>query len=272
MLKNKLVQAAVLIGASALSQTAVAAGPIPRIVGGTLAPDHAYPFIVAIEYSRDGFQFCGGTLLTPTKILTAGHCLDTTEAVQIRAGTNNKTISPGDVIPVSDQVRHPKYDDNTTDYDVAIFTLATPVKLSDTVNVVQLPEACSSLKCITGLAKPGTMVRTAGWGATRKDGNNASDALRQVDLPLVSNTTCNSAVGGITSRMVCAGFSAGGKDSCSGDSGGPLFGYLPEARAGLQTGIVSWGLGYCGQAGLYGVYTRISNPEIREFIRQQSGV
>jgi secreted trypsin-like serine protease len=93
-----------------------------------------------------------------------------------------------------------------------------------------------------------------------------------VSLPLVSNATCQIAYGNsITSRMICAGVPAGGKDSCWGDSGGPLFAYFPEARAGIQTGIVSWGED-CGLPGYYGVYTRISNPDIRTFIRQKAGV
>lgn len=240
-------------------------------MGGFIAPNHAYPFMVAIEFAIDSFQFCGGTLVAPNKVLTAGHCLTTTEAVQIRVGTNNRTIIPGQVISVASQVRHPKYNDITLDYDVAIFTLASNVSLNDGQNLVKLPEACGSLQCIAGLAKPGTVVRTAGWGATNPNGTSPSLDLRQVDIPLTDNTTCNNAIGGITARMICAGLTTGGKDSCSGDSGGPLFGYLPSARAGLQTGIVSWGVGNCGDPGAYGVYTRISNPEIRTFIRNQTG-
>ncbi len=244
----------------------------PRIVGGTIAPNHAYPFVVAIERNSDNFQFCGGTLLSPTRVLTAGHCLATGVPIHIRIGTNNRTIDPGQLINVSARIRHPKYNGSTFDYDVAIFTLASAVALNDSKNLVLLPEACAGLECITGLAKPGTLVRTIGWGATQGDGSVPSLDLRQVDVPVVRNSVCNTAVGGgVSARMICAGFVAGGKDSCSGDSGGPLFGYLPGGRTGVQNGIVSWGVGNCADPNLYGVYTRISNPEIRSFIRQNSG-
>lgn len=242
-----------------------------RIVGGVVAANHAYPFMAAIEYASDGFQFCGGTLVAPNKILTAAHCVDTTEPVQVRLGTNNKTTNAGTLVNVTGQTAHPKFNSSTLDYDVAIFTLESNVKLNDNISLVELPESCASLKCITGLAKPGTTVRVAGWGSTKPDGSNASLALREVDVPLIDNTVCDTALGGITARMICAGPAEGGKDSCYGDSGGPLFGYFDGARAGLQTGIVSWGGALCGDPGTYGVYTRISNAEVRNFIRGQTG-
>ena len=56
---------------------------------------------------------------------------------------------------------------------------------------------------------------------------------------------------------------------CQGDSGGPLFAYIEAARAGLQTGIVSFGE-VC--ATHPGVYTRISDPSIRAFILKYAGI
>jgi secreted trypsin-like serine protease len=95
--------------------------------------------------------------------------------------------------------------------------------------------------------------------------------LKEVDVPVVANGICSKTVRGITPRMFCAGYSEGGKDSCQGDSGGPLFAYLPQAKSGMQAGIVSWGNG-CADPDQYGVYTRISDPEIRSFIRAKAGV
>ena len=282
MLVNKLTVKTLLVAALLFTPLQlISAAPAPRIVGGVLAPNHAYPFMVALEYVSDGFQFCGGSLIAPNKVLTAAHCIDTSEPIRVRIGTNNRNLEAGVLVNVlpqpQGQVRHPKYNSVSLDYDVAVFTLATPVVLNDSVNLAKLPEACTSLTCITGLAVPGTLVRTAGWGATNPNGSVPSVALRQVDVPLVTNGVCEAAVGDgippvdVTFRMMCAGFVAGGKDSCSGDSGGPLFGYYPPGRTGIQTGIVSWGVGNCGDPNTYGVYTRISNPEVRLFIRQQSG-
>jgi trypsin len=54
--------------------------------------------------------------------------------------------------------------------------------------------------------------------------------------------------------MFCAGLAAGGKDSCSGDSGGPIV----DASTGVLLGLVSWGQG-CAEAGFAGVYSRLGN-------------
>lgn len=59
--------------------------------------------------------------------------------------------------------------------------------------------------------------------------------------------------------QMCAGGKAG-KDSCTGDSGGPLMAKDNSNRARPYTylaGIVSFGVQDCGSAGIPGVYTRI---------------
>lgn len=252
-----------------------------RIVGGSPATERAYPWLVALEDST-GDQFCGGTLISKNKILTAAHCSfsgtnrfqDPVRYLRVRVGSD-KRGSGGQVFNVTSHVVHPKYNPIALnyDYDVAIWTIKTttanPVTLSDSVNIVKLPEACDDLACFTGVANPGTTVLTAGWGSTSDGSEELSPDLLDVSIPIVSNAECESAYGGgaITERMICAGVE--GKDSCQGDSGGPLFAYIPEARAGLQAGIVSWG-DAC--ATTYGVYTRISNPEIRAFIRKYANI
>jgi len=65
----------------------------------------------------------------------------------------------------------------------------------------------------------------------------------------------------VTPRMICAGVSEGGKDSCSGDSGGALV--LKNSRK--QVGIVSWGYG-CAEKNYPGVNTNLADKEIHDFI------
>lgn len=240
-----------------------AASRISRIVGGTLAPRHAYPWVVALE-STSGFQFCAGTLISPTKVLTAAHCTDLVSPVNIRVGTNS--LVKGTLIPVASQKAHPKFNESVFDYDVAIWTLKKPITLSAQVNLVTLPQE--------GLVKPGTLLRTIGWG-TLTEGGISPTQLRQVDVPAVANEVCNQPISygkSITTRMICAGYVKGGKDSCQGDSGGPLFGkYNATTRKAVQVGIVSNGEG-CARPHKYGIYTRITNPEVRQFIKQEAGV
>jgi secreted trypsin-like serine protease len=249
----------------------------PKIVGGTEAADHKYPFMVSVEYQVDNTQFCGASLITEKKILTAAHCITDDngriikDKIQVRLGTNVLNDGLGTVLNVKTISRHPLYNPYTLDYDVAILTLKTPVTLDDNINVINLPKACQSIDCLTGLVTPGTSVRAIGWGLTSAEGNG-SDILLQVDMPLISNIDCQTTnTEEIKDSMICADGTHQNPmgDTCQGDSGGPLFAYIEAARAGLQTGIVSFGEDCATHPG---VYTRISDPSIRAFIVKYAGI
>jgi len=48
------------------------------------------------------------------------------------------------------------------------------------------------------------------------------------------------------------------KDSCEGDSGGPMTVSEDKTMKYFQVGIVSYGPSICGTKGLPGIYTRVS--------------
>jgi len=84
-------------------------------------------------------------------------------------------------------------------------------------------------------------------------GGSLSDVLMKVTVPVVSDEDCRKAYGhdDILDTMLCAGLEQGGRDACTGDSGGPLM-------CGSQlSGVVSWGH-YCAEAGYPGIYTQTS--------------
>lgn len=96
--------------------------------------------------------------------------------------------------------------------------------------------------------------------------NESNALLRATTVPKVNEKICADAYswfGGITERMICAGYTKGGHDACQGDSGGPL-------RCGdLLVGVVSWGKG-CAEPNYPGVYSRIS--VVRDWINDITGL
>ena len=112
-----------------------------------------------------------------------------------------------------------------------------------------------------------------GWGHTTpialnsSEGATYSDNLKQLQVPIRPRKTCVKALESVgedpaqfTDTMFCAGFNRKMRDTCFGDSGGPLMrklwvDSLNETRW-VQIGIVSAGQG-CAVPGLYGFYSHI---------------
>lgn len=67
--------------------------------------------------------------------------------------------------------------------------------------------------------------------------------------------------------MICAGTEQGGKDTCFGDSGGPLT--CPQNGTRQLAGIVSFGAG-CAKPNYAGVYARVT--AVRDWIKSIAGV
>lgn len=98
-----------------------------------------------------------------------------------------------------------------------------------------------------------------GWGKTEL-GVRSQDLL-QVQLSLINTEECAEMYKRITKiwyKQICAG-GKDGKDSCGGDSGGPLQapGVYKQNLKYIQYGIVSFGPQSCGTSGKPGVYTNI---------------
>ncbi|RDI27604.1 S1 family peptidase [Lentzea flaviverrucosa] len=215
-----------------------------QIVGGTRASTSTYPWVVYLATSS-GFQYCGGTLVAPDKVVTAAHCTvgDSASAVRVVAGRDDKNSTAGTVARVTRIWIHPSYRDVTRGYDVSVLTLDR--NLSQT----PIPFATSA---DSALYTAGTSSTILGWGTT-SSGGSASRYLLRATVPLTSNSSCTGSYGSDfnSTHMVCAGYAQGGTDTCQGDSGGPL------VAGGKLIGITSWGEG-CAAAGYPGVYARVS--------------
>ena len=92
----------------------------------------------------------------------------------------------------------------------------------------------------------------------------SSNVLLKVAIPVVPLEQCapvyNQTAVQVTSRQICAGGEAG-RDSCSGDAGGPLMseGEINNGHRFVQYGIISFGPSNCGTRGYPSIYTRVSH-------------
>jgi secreted trypsin-like serine protease len=233
------------------------ANPDTGGIGGTRADPGEYPFQVALLFSdvqdRWSAQFCGGTLISPDTVLTAGHCVVGARArdIDVLAGTNRLLPGGGQRVHARAIRLHPGYDDATIENDIAIIQLGVNLPYETITPAVAGQE---------GLYPPGTMATTIGWGDRdiRLDHQYYPLYLREVEVPIVSDDDCSAAYPGelFVDQMVCAGDMVdGGEDSCYGDSGGPLM--VPDGDDWLQVGITSTGRG-CARRPYPGIYTEVS--------------
>ncbi|MFI9171898.1 S1 family peptidase [Streptomyces lincolnensis] len=231
--------------------------PSPRIIGGTEQADGAHPFMAAVlfkgkEAPTDRW-FCGGSLISPTVVMTAAHCVVGLAPEEIET-TVGRTVmsdeSQGQLRNVSDIVVHPRYDNVEVNYDAAFLTLDKPVT---GIAAVRLPTAGTD-----ALIRPGALATVIGWGNTDTEITAYADRLRAVDVPILSHAECTATYPEYDKEIkVCAGVE--GKDTCQGDSGGPMIRKI-QGRV-YQIGITSYGLG-CAEQGAPGVYTYTGSDEL----------
>ena len=269
--------AAFLLAAVSLALPAQASALEPRVINGTPS-DGSDAYLVALldaaQYRDEGgfqAQFCGGTLTTPTIVVTAAHCvredngtISLPQSIVVAVGGDLESPSLR-TYPVTSVTVHPGYVADSAIYDVAVLTLGTPVTGATTLTPLRPEETAAVMVS-------GAPLRVVGWGNTSTTDDVFPSRPVAGSVTLFPDTACGGGgdftLNGVHFRgfgsadadpqiEVCASGVRADRaivDSCSGDSGGPLISGI--GAAARLVGIVSWGQKCSGRTP--GVYTRVS--------------
>ncbi|XP_077573475.1 transmembrane protease serine 9 [Stigmatopora nigra] len=222
-----------------------------RIVGGVAAHRGEWPWIGSLQYQR--VHHCGATLVHRKWLLTAAHCFKSDASPShwaVSLGSVLRSRLGTMVIPIERVLIHPDFNGTSMDYDVALLELLIPAPVSDTIQPVCLPSPAHNFW-------EGAECYISGWGSMR-EGGSLTSMLQKAPVSTIKQTDCQESYGeNLTPHMMCAGYMQGGKDTCLGDSGGPL---TCREGSGLWfiAGVTSWGHG-CGRVGFPGIYTRVTS-------------
>ena len=245
----RLTIKSLLITAVSLTMLAPAATasaqPTPMIVGGGNATE-TYTFMAALS-STDGWG-CGASLIRPTWIITAKHCVtldngdaSTPGSLSFRIGSLDQD-SGGSTAQAKRVIRY-----GTDDADVALVELTAPV--------AQKPID------IAASAPVGTATRIIGWGCqTDACDGPQNPVLQQLDTSILADSACG---GG--QFYLCINNPDGWRGACYGDSGGPAV--IKNGSAWVLVGATSGGSGKCGENPSF----YVNLPNVRSWIESYAG-
>jgi len=264
-----------------------------RVTGGLNTQFGDYPFVALLGYKKinqnRGREYdynCGGAVINEYYILTAGHCMirRNPDVVilgehDLRQDPDGSNVAKRTVIEIEEITIHEDYSKTLQGgvgpNDIALIRVKHPIPFYNPRNPKE-----SNVKpiCLPWNSNdPGRKIidgdnlQVLGWGrvtnnkilhAENRVRLGAGNAILQyLDVPAISKRKCKEYEAFRnydlkSSLQLCAGGEVG-RDSCSGDSGGPLIQQANTDTPWFLVGVVSFGTSKCG-TGTPGIYTRVS--------------
>lgn len=252
--------------------------PAPRILGGTAESGSKAPWIVklvaadtkkpVVPGKKYASYECSGTVIAPTWILTAAHCVfgEGANSIYPYPASSLRAFAPG--VPgemrtflskgkrITKIYSHPLYLRTNGAYnaDIALLKLAAPIAGA---KAMALDDGSADLSV-------GAEVRAYGWGVTDRAGERDAETINAAWLTVQgepSDATCgvwDIQYGSWSPSFLCT---TGGADKavCAGDSGGP-FAKLSATGVPTLVGVTSYGSSseFCGTSEAPTVGTRVA--------------
>ncbi|CAB3384776.1 Hypothetical predicted protein [Cloeon dipterum] len=215
--------------------------PTRHILGGIIAKTGEHPWHAYI-YNYVARKTCGGTLISPTAVLTAAHCIYESKAedyiVALGMYDKRQGTAPGvQRTLVHNLIVHPKYDHAKTKSDVGLMILSKQIEITDHVRPICLWNDDSNVTRVAG-----TEAMVVGFGLA--DNYTLPDKLQEARLPIRGHKECYLSKRRFFGKYLvpgdnfCAGY-MNGTTVCNGDSGGSLS--VEKDGRWFIRGIVSFG-------------------------------
>jgi secreted trypsin-like serine protease len=171
-------------------------------VGGLVSPT---------QFSDGTWLYCSGTLISPTVFLTAAHCGEDGERVEV---TFDTAYVDGDKVYAGTFQADPLYNQSQSDpHDIAVVVLDKPVK---GITPAELPTADS----LSDLPHDQTFT-SVGYGAYEVTNEPGGHQYLYNDVRMVATGTLNST--NPAWLRISMNPATGDGGTCYGDSGGPNF-------------------------------------------------